>query len=486
MLPGGRLRLGPNVTLKLITSSSPSKGQLLYASDATQAVRVPRPQDTVPTEIAIPPCDSQQTKRLQPCDNSASVLPSVEELAGPTETDLMLGVESDKSGIAPLEDNDLAHLPSETLNLQYPSGWELSRSPPSRYIRGPFRVLRVLAKGAFARAVGAEDVASQRVLCLKVFEPETLKDYRTVDGLLRELDVYKRIATSESCLGSIFLMKLEMSFRTADTICFAMDLMAGDLYFYIVNYPAYTEQNARRWSAQLALGINALHNMGILHRDIKVENVLIDTRENVQIADFGLSYIHWKPLDHVGRYASDVKGTIQCMAPEILSNAKKSYRTKYGIAVDWWAFGCVVYELLSRDHQSLFPTAEAVMDYVSWHSRNHGRAHSFPAFGALDPSLIDLVAGLVRPNAMFRYGFQSVKNHPWFVSDGVSEFDGACYHAARRSNWPEMLPDLRRGEGQQPSYLIPMDPRPTHGGHWSIQHLHVDWRNPRSGFVHPR
>jgi serine/threonine protein kinase len=104
-----------------------------------------------------------------------------------------------------------------------------------------------------------------------------------------------------------------------------------------------------------ALGIHALHTMGIIHRDIKSENVLIDTQENVRIADFGVSYIDKEPklLVPWRDYTSDVKGTTNFMAPEILRNRKNPDPVKYGMPVDWWAFGCVLYELLSPpDHKA--------------------------------------------------------------------------------------------------------------------------------------
>jgi serine/threonine protein kinase len=98
-----------------------------------------------------------------------------------------------------------------------------------------------------------------------------------------------------------------------------------------------------------ALGINALHTMGIIHRDIKSDNILIDVQENVRIADFGLSYIDKdpKPLHAWRGYSSDFTGTIDCMAPEIWPNLTEPDSVKYGAPIDWWAFGRVLYELIS-------------------------------------------------------------------------------------------------------------------------------------------
>ncbi|KAG0699172.1 kinase-like domain-containing protein [Suillus ampliporus] len=358
-----------------------------------------------------------------------------------------------QSGIA--EDNELAH--------PYPSDREMAHPPPRAaltQIQGPFRVLRVLQAGGFATAVAVEDVASQRLLCVKVFRKDRLKHNRTAEGLLKELEVYRHIATSKHCVGHMFIMQLEMSFRTNDYICFVMPLMANDLLYYIMTQPAYTHVHACRWSAQIALGINALHGMGIMHRDIKVENVLIDSSENVKIGDFGLSYTHPEPLNRFQELFLGREGNYPVHGAR---DPVQQEKTRF-------------YKVRNRRGlvgiRPLFATAEDVTDYISWHSSNYGTIKSFPAFGELDPLVVSLVAGLLRPEAIFRSGFRSIQKHPWFFSN-----------AARRKEWPHMLPDLKSpdGECQQPEYLTPLPADPS--GHRSKCTLDVDWRNPKSGVV---
>lgn len=95
--------------------------------------------------------------------------------------------------------------------------------------------------------------------------------------------------------------------------------------------------------------------MGILHRDIKCENILIDSRENVRIIDFGLSYLNpsREPLRLCDGYTDDFLGTVPYMAPEILRNQDIPVheRRLYGPAVDWWALGCILFEMESVSHQ---------------------------------------------------------------------------------------------------------------------------------------
>ncbi|KAG1752910.1 kinase-like domain-containing protein [Suillus lakei] len=285
-------------------------------------------------------------------------------------------------------------------------------------------------------AMGAEDVASNRLICLKVFRKDRLRHNSTKEDLLNELEVYKRLASSRTRPASIFLMGLELSFQTKDAICFAMDLMACDLNTCMRVRSAYCSENADRWTVQLAHGINALHEMGIIHCDIKPKNILIDIRQNLRITDFGMSFLHEGPLEPQRAYTGDFVGTEGYRAPEILSNKYCPGFSKYGAPVDWWALGCVVFELSC---QVLFDREEDLQDYIFWRSRPRRRCSDFPAFKGLPKKMVDLMAGLLDPVSSERYGFQKVADHLSFFVDPYSR-------ALRREENPDMLPDLRCGQ----------------------------------------
>ncbi|KAG1719305.1 kinase-like domain-containing protein [Suillus lakei] len=317
--------------------------------------------------------------------------------------------------------------------------------------------------------MGAEDLPSGRLLCLKVFRKNRLKRIGTGEGLLNELEVYKRLTSSrECCPATIFLMELELSFQTKHNICFVMDLMANDLLHYMDKQSAYCSENARRWTAQLALGINALHSMGIIHRDIKAENILIDIRENVRIADFGLSYMDEEPkrLNPMWDYTSDVKGTIYCMAPEVLRNEKNtgSYKIRD-------ARGLV-------GLRELFNSDDSIMEYVSWHSKHCGTDELFPPFHLLDPLIADLVLGLLNPLSVLRYGFQQVTSHHYFSNeDGSSEFHDACARALQRTEQPQMMPNLWDEQTRAANIWYPQ-------ASWRPTNIpNVDWKKPRPRIV---
>ncbi|KAG1758569.1 kinase-like domain-containing protein [Suillus occidentalis] len=267
------------------------------------------------------------------------------------------------------------------------------------------------------------------------------------------------------CPAAKFLMGLEFSFETKDEICFAMDLMASDLGHLMIYRSSYCFEHASRWTMQIALGINALHDLGIIHRDIKAENIFIDIRGNARIGDFGLSYLDAdaRPLNRQGAYSTSVMGTLQCMAPDILLNISIPSYMKYGPPVDWWSLGCVIFQLVSPNHmvrfassfaailpiqsfQPLFETQQHILSYVAW-CTSDGRTHrQHPSFQNLKSNFGDLISGLLDPSPSSRYGFREVSGHQLFLNPcGTSAFVDAYSCAVKRPEVPELLPDLRCG-----------------------------------------
>ncbi|KAG1796190.1 kinase-like domain-containing protein [Suillus subaureus] len=131
-----------------------------------------------------------------------------------------------------------------------------------------------------------------------------------------------------------------MLFQTKGQICLVMDLMGGDLHTYMKHYSSYCHQHGCRWTAQIALGLNSLHEIGMIHQDIKAKNILIDVQENVRIADFGLCYVKKEegPLEPQWRYMASAVGTTYCMAPEVLCNRGNPDEVFFDKEFDIWFY----------------------------------------------------------------------------------------------------------------------------------------------------
>ena len=109
----------------------------------------------------------------------------------------------------------------------------------------------------------------------------------------------------------------------------------GELFFYLSN-GRFSENRARFYAAEIAMGLHYLHSKGIVYRDLKPENLLLDADGHIKITDFGLSKQNVE-----GDELHSLCGTPEYLAPEILN------RTGHGQAVDWWSLGALLYEMLT-------------------------------------------------------------------------------------------------------------------------------------------
>uniref|UniRef100_A0A665TH80 Ribosomal protein S6 kinase related a n=1 Tax=Echeneis naucrates TaxID=173247 RepID=A0A665TH80_ECHNA len=112
----------------------------------------------------------------------------------------------------------------------------------------------------------------------------------------------------------------------------------GDLYTCWLLRGRFEEDEVRLFAAELGSALGFLHDLGIIHRDIKMENILLSDQGHLRLSDFGLS----RRLKRGGR-AFTICGTIQYMAPEVLSGGP------YNHAADWWSLGIMLFSLVTGE-----------------------------------------------------------------------------------------------------------------------------------------
>lgn len=135
-----------------------------------------------------------------------------------------------------------------------------------------------------------------------------------------------------------FIMKLQFSFQDENHLYFIMEFInGGELFYHLKKDKKFSEERAKFYAAEIILALEYLHKEGVVYRDVKPENILIDSEGHVRLTDFGLSK---GGLEQSNGHTESFCGTTEYLAPEII-NSKT-----YGYSVDWYSLGLVIYEML--------------------------------------------------------------------------------------------------------------------------------------------
>lgn len=158
----------------------------------------------------------------------------------------------------------------------------------------------------------------------------------------------------------------------------------------------------------MVLALEHLHKLGIVYRDLKPENVLIDREGYIRITDFGLSRVDM----YDGDVAKTICGTPEYLAPEIIM------KLGYGKAIDWWTLGSIIYEMLTGMPPFFCNQRTELFNRIKF------SGPKYPS--SLSDEQKDIIKALLRKDPIKRLGSNSVKeikNHRWF----------------RKINWDDLI-----------------------------------------------
>jgi serine/threonine protein kinase len=214
-----------------------------------------------------------------------------------------------------------------------------------------------------------------------------------------------------------------------------LDLITGgELFDYVAIGGRFSERIARHYFKQLITALEFIHNKGYAHRDIKAENILLDTNFNLKLADFGFS----APL--IGKDGSRLlktyKGTEGYMAPEIL--AHQSYS---GEKVDLFAVGVLLFIMIAQ-HPPFHKASATDGLYKMFHNQNETywkKVAVGKPQGTFSEDLKRLINSLLAFNPKDRPTIAEIKSFMWFNEEDVTAEELREEFAKRRAkvevNW---------------------------------------------------
>ncbi|KAF9993362.1 hypothetical protein BGZ65_011122 [Modicella reniformis] len=196
-----------------------------------------------------------------------------------------------------------------------------------------------------------------------------------------------------------FIVNLFTTFQDDRNLYMLLEyVIGGELFSHLRKAGRFTNDMTRFYAAEIVLAIEYLHSRDIIYRDLKPENLLLDSTGHVKITDFGFA-------KRVEDRTWTLCGTPEYLAPEIIQSKG------HGKAVDWWALGILIFEMLAG-----YPPFFDDNPFGIYEKILAGRIY-FPSH--IDPTAKDLIKKLLTADRTKRLGdlkdgSDDIKNHKWF------------------------------------------------------------------------
>ena len=272
---------------------------------------------------------------------------------------------------------------------------------------------RLIGQGAFGKVNIGLNVLSGRIVAIKSFNKNNLdKNKDSKEKITYETNIMKKLNHSS-------IVKILEMFESDNYILIIMEYInGGNLYSFVKKRRKLNEKTAKFLFWQITQGIKYMHNNGVVHRDIKLENILIDLNNNVKICDFGIgkAVTPYKTAKTI-HILHDQCGTPMYIAPEILLCTKEHGYNAF--PVDMWSAGIALYIMLSG-------TLPFALD-KNLNKDNHNAELQYAIINNspkpieyISEEAQDLLYGLLDKNPKTRYTADDVLKHSWFHNENFN------------------------------------------------------------------
>ena len=258
-----------------------------------------------------------------------------------------------------------------------------------------FLTVSVIGKGSYAKVILVKKKDTGVYYAMKVLKKINVEQKKQENHVQTERNILVEMK------GCPFLIDFYYSFQTSTKLFFVLEYCpGGELFNLLQKKRRFTEEQARFYAAQMVVALEYLHKRGIIYRDLKPENVLLDSQGYIKITDFGLSRMNVKSNE-----AKSICGTPEYLAPEII------LKLGYGKPVDWWTLGSIVYEMLYGVPPFYTNNRPELFERIKF------LPPKYP--NGMNPITKSFLEGLLRKDPTKRLGTlrdaEEVKEHPWFV-----------------------------------------------------------------------
>jgi len=279
---------------------------------------------------------------------------------------------------------------------------EQSSSPSSPPM---YRVLDGLGQGGYATVVKVEHLLNKKTFAMKVItknisdDPKKRLDHK--EQLQNELKFMTELPYNP------FVQRCHCAFESPSSVYFILDLYSGgDLFYHLVtksqSNESFHEKEVKIILAELFLALEHLHFYNIIHRDVKIENIMLDGNGHVKLIDFGLSKQLSSPIEKMSP-----AGSLIYMSPELILENTGGRHT------DWWAYGVMAFELLT----GRTPWSSLTNPQIIKHEIETVNVNKF--LTDFSPQVSSFICSLMNINFMERLGTRidsDIMNDPFFTS----------------------------------------------------------------------